>query len=321
MKRAVCMSMLLAMALPASSFAQPAIAAPYDTNYSFTSLGNVPNVPANYGGINFLAGDPNTLLIGGAANTAGGAIYQIGLTRDGNNRITGFSGPATLYASAPFIDGGLAYGPTGVLFATTYSNNNILQYKPGSASPDKAIDLTSLGVASSTGSLQFVPTGFAGAGGFRIYSYSSGDYYTADLIADGSGTFDIANVNLVTNTGGGPEGVVFVPLGSPLFPNPAVLVSEYQAGMVRAYDLDANGHPDPTSRRDFVTGLGGAEGALIDPLTNDFLFSTFGSGSELVVVSGFAAVPEPSTVIMIAGVGIGTSAVMWRNRKHTKRKK
>jgi hypothetical protein len=321
MKRAVCMSMLLAMALPASSFAQPAIAAPYDTNYSFTSLGNVPDVPANYGGINFLAGDPNTLLIGGAANTANGAIYQIGLTRDGNNRITGFSGPATLYATAPFIDGGLAYGPTGVLFATTYSNNNILQYKPGSTTPDKAIDLTSLGVASSTGSLQFVPTGFAGAGGFRIYSYSSGDYYTADLVADGTGTFDIANVNLITNTGGGPEGVVFVPLGSPLFPNPAVLVSEYQAGMVRAYDLDANGHPDPATRRDFVTGLSGAEGALIDPLTNDFLFSTFGSGSELVVVSGFAAVPEPSTMIMVAGVGIGTSAVMWRKRKHSKRKK
>lgn len=106
-------------------------------------------------------------------------------------------------------------------------------------------------MASSTGSLQFVPTGFAGAGGFRIYSYSSGDYYTADLeAADGTGTFDIANVNLITNTGGGPEGVVFVPLGSPLFPNPAVLVSEYQAGMVRAYDLDANGHPDPATRRD-----------------------------------------------------------------------
>lgn len=135
MKRAVCMSMLLAMALPASSFAQPAIAAPYDTNYSFTSLGNVPDVPANYGGINFLAGDPNTLLIGGAANTANGAIYQIGLTRDGNNRITGFSGPATLYATAPFIDGGLAYGPTGVLFFLRPRTRTTISFSTNQAVP------------------------------------------------------------------------------------------------------------------------------------------------------------------------------------------
>lgn len=303
--------------IPSLASAQT-IAPPFDSNYSLTSLGNVPGVPPAYGGITFLAGSTSTLLIGGEANGGNGAIYQIDVTRDGNNHINGFSGSATLYATAPNIDGGLAYGPGGVLFATTYNNNNILQYKPGSSSPDKAIDLTPLGVASSTGSLQFVPAGFTGAGGFRIYSYSSGDYYTADLIPDGSGTYDIANVVQRSNTAGGPEGIVFVPPGSALFPNPSVLVSEWAAGFVRAYELDVDGHPDPNTRQDFIIGLSGAEGALIDPQTGDFLFSTFGGGDQLLIVSGFAAVPEPQTIILMSVAGIaGCTALVRRRSKRT----
>lgn len=38
-----------------------------------------------------------------------------------------------------------------------------------------------------------------------------------------------------------------------------------------------------------VTGLNGAEGALIDPVTGDFLFSTFGSGNEVFKVTGFGS--------------------------------
>jgi hypothetical protein len=36
-----------------------------------------------------------------------------------------------------------------------------------------------------------------------------------------------------------------------------------------------------------VTGLTGAEGALIDPVTGDFLFSTFGGGNKIIRISGF----------------------------------
>ena len=42
-----------------------------------------------------------------------------------------------------------------------------------------------------------------------------------------------------------------------------------------------------------ITGLDGAEGALLDPVTGDFLFSTFGGGSRVVVVRGFRAPPPP----------------------------
>jgi hypothetical protein len=44
-----------------------------------------------------------------------------------------------------------------------------------------------------------------------------------------------------------------------------------------------------TSAQDFIKGLSGAEGAFIDPLTGDFLFSTFGSSNQVIRVSGFIA--------------------------------
>jgi hypothetical protein len=83
-----------------------------------------------------------------------------------------------------------------------------------------------------------------------------------------------------------------------------MIVSEYSAGAVSTYEVDANGNPVTATRRSFMTGLTGAEGAVIDPVTGDFLFSTFGGGSRVVVVTGFA-VPEPSTcVAILAGVAL-----------------
>jgi len=74
-----------------------------------------------------------------------------------------------------------------------------------------------------------------------------------------------------------------------------MLVSEFSAGNVAAYTLDAGGNPIPGTRQDFVTGLTQAEGAAIDPLTGDFLFSTFGTGADRVfIVEGF--VPPPPGV-------------------------
>ncbi|MDQ6632109.1 MAG: DUF11 domain-containing protein, partial [Verrucomicrobiota bacterium] len=60
-----------------------------------------------------------------------------------------------------------------------------------------------------------------------------------------------------------------------------------------------NGAPIVSSRRLFVTGLSGAEGAVIDPLTSDFLFSTYGGGNRIVRVQGFG-VPLPADVEVTA---------------------
>jgi hypothetical protein len=86
-----------------------------------------------------------------------------------------------------------------------------------------------------------------------------------------------------------------------------MLVAEYSAGTVGSYTIDANGNPVLASRHDFITGLTGAEGAAIDPLTGDFFFSTFGSGNQVFQVRGFTAppppssIPEPSTWLLFSG--------------------
>ena len=110
---------------------------PFDANYSLFSLGSVPGVPTYYGGLTLKYDDPNTLLIGGAAGSPVGHIYQIAVTRDVNGHITGFSGTATLYPGAgstigQYNDAGLAFGPANVLFVTRYPANQLEQSKVGS---------------------------------------------------------------------------------------------------------------------------------------------------------------------------------------------
>lgn len=59
-----------------------------------------------------------------------------------------------------------------------------------------------------------------------------------------------------------------------------------------------------------MTGLSGAEGAAIDPLTGDFLFSTFGGGDRVIVVRGFAA---PVGILGETPRSIPTSVELIRN--------
>lgn len=273
-------------------------------SYSCLSLGTPTGVTGSLGGITFL--NNNTLLIGGNANTGSGYIAQIGVTRDGSNHIVSFSGPSSLFSTAPNIDGGLAFGPGGVLFATGYPNNTFLQIKPGSASPDKITTLDP--ILSSVGTLAFVPAGFAGAGQLKIASYNNGRWVNGTLTPDGSGTFNITTGAPIVTLPGGPEGIVYVDGSNAGFGGiDSVLISEWAAGRVGTYQIDANGDPIVATRQDFLSGLSGAEGAVIDPLTGDFLFSTFGGGNQVLVISGFTPpppIPEPASwAMMIAGFG------------------
>lgn len=301
------------------------------SSYTVTELGGIAGLPTNYGGLTFKAGDPHTIIIGGAANGASGRFYEVGVTRDGNNQINGFGTPTLIGGLGEFNDGGIAYGPGGVLFTSRWPANELGQTKPGSTDEDKIIDLAALGVAGSHAALNFVPAGFAGAGQFKLVSWSGGQWYTATLGPDGSGTFDVLGVmqedlDLVAigiqNVPGGPEGFVYIDGVNPGFGVDSLLIAEYSAGKVGAYDLDANGNPLVSTRRDFLTGLSGAEGSAIDPLTNDFIFSTFGGGSHLVRVSGFiappppppgAGVPVPATIALL-GVGFLGLAASKRRR-------
>ena len=70
-----------------------------------------------------------------------------------------------------------------------------------------------------------------------------------------------------------------------------MLVAEYGNDVIATYQIDASGNPIPASRAVFVSGLTGAEGSVIDPMTGDFLFSTFGGTNQVIVVQGFAPPP------------------------------
>ena len=304
----------------------------FSASYTVADLCSVPGLPSNYGGLTFL--DADTLLIGGQANTAAGSLYTIDVTRDASNHVTGFTGSVVRFGGASgavgeYNDGGVVFGPSGVLFTSRWPINGLGQTQPGSIDEDKIIDLTPLGVASSHAAINFVPSGFGGAGQAKLVSWSGGQWYSAGLAADGGGTFDLvglAQVDLdpvaagIQNVPGGPEGFVYIAGGNAGFASASMLISEYSAGAVGAYELDANGNPLVSTRRSFLTGLTGAEGAVIDPVTGDFLFSTFGGGSRVVRVSGFiapeppvAVIPEPSTIALMLG-GIA-GLVAWRRRR------
>ncbi len=315
MNKSIALLSVVGMGLAACAANAQTITAPFAANYSYTDLGSVPGLPAQYGGVTMLRGDNNTLLIGGRANTGNGAFYTVGVTRDGNGHITGFGGPAQFFGGGEYNDGGVAYQEsTGILFASRWPVNQLGMMRPGSNTTDKVIDLGPLGVEGSNASLAFVPGNMPGAGQLKISSWSGGQWGTLTLTSDGTGLYDAAAYTEAPDSRlpGGPEGWAYVPLNSPVFgTTPTMILSEYSAGQVSVYQLDANGDPIVASRQLFMEGLAGAEGALIDPLTGDFIFSTFGGGDRVIVVSGFN-IPAPGAAVML---GLG-GLVVSRRRRH-----
>ena len=334
---ASCSAAIFGLALHGDSRAL-ALGPDFAADYTATSFGSVPGLPALYGGLTFL--DSNTLLIGGNANTAAGRLYTIDVTRGAGGHITGFSGTANQFGSVgEYNDGGVVFGPGGVLFTSRWPVNQLGQTKPGSTDEDKIVNMAALGVAQSHAALNFVPAGFAGAGEMKIVSWSGGQFYTATLAADGTGTFNITSVvqedlnpalGGIQNVPGGPEGFVYIDGANAGFGEDSMLISEYSAGTVGVYELDSSGNPLVATRRNFLTGLTGAEGAAIDPVTGDFVFSTFGGGNQVVAVRGFIApppscgqpgqppcgVPEPGTLPLSALVllGMGVACVCRRGQ-------
>jgi hypothetical protein len=290
-RRAVAIACVAAAVWPAAASAQT-LEPPFRSTYNVRDLGTPPGVPSRLGGLTFFAGDSNILLIGGQANEGTGALYAIRVTRGANGQITGFAGTAARYADAAYNDGGVAYGPGNTLFLARWPNNELGQTVAGSRVTDKIIDMTPLGVASSLVALGFVPDGFPGAGSLKLSSYGGGQWYDARVAADGSGTYNVQNIREITASQlPGSDGFTYVPLGSVQFDSPSMLVSEYTSSSIGAYEVNRDGNPLPGSRRTFLSGLDRAVGATIDPVTNSFLFSTFGGGDRVVVVSGFGDEP------------------------------
>ena len=175
------------------------------------------------------------------------------------------------------------------MFLARYPENEIAQLKSGSTTIDKLLDLAPFGVVSSPGGLTFVPAGHRNPGSLKIVSWPSGEWYEVTIAPDALGTFDIVAATEKVTMPGGPEGFVYIPPNSPLLPGLSLLVSEFNAGEVAAFELNDDGDPIIATRKAFLTGLEGAEGAVTDPQTGDYIFSTFGGGSRVILVQGFAS--------------------------------
>jgi hypothetical protein len=282
--------------------AQAATISPaYSTWYTVTDLGPIPGLPNQAGGMTFLAGDANTLLVAANSQFSSGLIDSIGVVRDAGGHITGFSGSATTFASAPYIGDSLVYGPGGILFYTDQFDHALGEIKPGSTSPDKLATFP-FSVALEEGGVGFAPAGFAGAGSL-IVSNGHGQFCAPTMTADGLGTYNVATCTAGENIGGFAAGFAWVPSGSPGFSSPSMLVAGSPASaLVGVFALDANGLPLPGTDR-LVTLDVGPLGATFDPLTNDFFFvKNNGIQWDVFEVQGFAApqqpgsVPEPATL-------------------------
>ena len=294
-------ALLLGLLAIVSSTAQTLTTDFVNAGYAITDLGSITDLPTPYGGLTIREGSPDTLFIGGTANQTGGAVYKVPLVRDaGTQQITGFAGPAVLFAAAPNIDGGLSFAPNGTMLYTRYSMNEFGQLLTSNTT--LSIPLTPLGIASSVGSHVLVPAGSPGAGNLLMASYSASIMYKVPFTigVDGDYQPSTPTTNVSVNAlASGPEGIAYVPSGSAGFTNPSMVVSAYSMGKIVAFEVDADGLPIPATARDMITGLSGAEGAFIDPLTGDFLFSTFGGTNRVIRVSGFEA-PNAITEIQRA---------------------
>lgn len=257
--------------------------------YTLTDLGSINLLPVRYGGLTIRPEQPNTLYIGGTANESGGALYTVALLRDPvTHHITGFDGDAILYAQAANNDGGIFFAPNGTLLFTRYSMNELGQILPDNSYV--SYSLTPLGIASSVGSIILVPSGYPGAGNLIIASYNAAIIYNVPFTIDGFGYYILSDKSDEVSVAGianGPEGIAYIPPGSLAFPNLSMAISSYGDGTVMVFEVGTDGLPDPATARQMVTGLTGAEGAWIDPVTGDFLFSTFGGGNKVIRISGF----------------------------------
>jgi hypothetical protein len=265
----------------------------YLDKYTCFDLGPVPGVPPQkYGGLTLTLDNCSTrLLIGGEANNPAGKLYGIDVVRDSYGHVAGFKGLASVVADAPSNDGGVSFGPGKVLFLTRWPTNELQQTKFGSMLADKVTSLTELGVAFASASLNFVPATMPMAGTLKLVSWSGGQWYTVKIAPDANGTYDIMSVNMSHTLMGGPEGFVYVEAGSPLFPKHSLLVSEWTANKIATYETDENADPVLATRKNFIIGLKGAEGAYRDPATGDFFFSTWGQDKDrVIVVRGFAPI-------------------------------
>ncbi|MGE0400609.1 MAG: hypothetical protein AB7T06_28120 [Kofleriaceae bacterium] len=276
------------------------LAAPFDTLYTVYDLGQVPGVPNPLGGTVISALDPNTLLVAGASEAPDGAIYQIGVNRDACGHIIGFNGTATVHATTPYVDANLVYTSPDLLVYTEWPQYNITQLRTGSATFDRTTNFSAVGMDttgdSGPGGLGLVPPNLAAANELRVVTWPGGRWFHVASAPDGN-LLSITGTTQTQTLPNEPGGFAYVPAGSPGFTNQSLIVAEWRAGnpdadRVAVYEVDAQGDPMVSTRREFMSKFPRPWGAYFEPVTGDYLFLSWGTNADRVyIVQGF--VPPP----------------------------
>jgi hypothetical protein len=295
--------------------------ASYAASYSGASIGSIAGVPSPYGGILFLAGDPNTLLIGGAATENNSAIYAVPLIRGADHHIAGFGSPA-FYASATGIDGGLQYAPNGTILYADQNDISLGEIKSGSTVPNKQFPLGPA-LSGAPGGLVVVPSGFGPAGHIKMLPTFGFTWYDATPVPDGAGTYNLSNIGPTIHLPFSPEAAVYVAAGAPGFPTNTVLIDDWGSPRsIISYQVDGNGDPILATAQTFASNVApgpfsGPEGAAFDPVTGDLLVSTLDGSPDVIFEFRGFPVPEPSAgVVLIVPASIAMLKRKPREQRH-----
>src|SRR5688572_30727064 len=284
---------------PVAAGADVQLAMPFDTLYKVYDLGAPPGVPSSLGGTVVRPADKNKLLIAGASETSGGAIYEIGVKRNACNHIIGFDGTATLVANTPYVDANLVYVANDLLLYTEWPQYTLSQIAGAATMADRRTDLRMLGMPDSgdsgPGGLGVVPPGLASAGELRLVTWPGGRWYHVASAPDGN-LVAVSSITEMATLPNQPGGFAYVPAGSPGFTVQSLIVAEWRSDStldrVAVYDVDASGDPVVASRREFFLRFPRPWGAYFEPVTGDYMFLSWGSGDDhLYIVQGF--VPPP----------------------------
>jgi hypothetical protein len=274
-----------------------ALAPAFADKYKTYVLGPLPGIsPSRLGGTMLSPSDPNTLFVATDSEGPSGAIAQVKVTRDACGHITGFDGDASIVSQTPYVDANLLLGPKNVLFYSRWPVNGLSEIPLSSGTaPTYDIALSTVGVGGGgPGGIGFVPPSLGDPGGLRAVTWPDGFWYHLKYESSGD-TFAITESTQTAMLPNGPGGFAYVPEGSPGFAKQSIIACEWGANdKVVVYEVDDQGDPVVATRTEFFTKFPRPWGAYFEPMTGDFIFLTWGSGSDqLYIVQGFNRPPPP----------------------------
>jgi hypothetical protein len=284
----------------------PGVPTQYSDSYQLYDIGATPSIvyyDYHSFGTQFKPGDLNTLYRVHSVWTPErgytAALVEQKVNRGLGDHVVGFEGdPKVTFipvSSSTGVSGGFDISPDGVLFISTSSFGSpgkyIFQYKPGSTTPDKVIDVTAFSEEGFS-TLKFVPEGFPDAGslkalGSRDPVTGEGAFKTILLTPDGAGTYNIEGARPEATvysyfyssqstlySGYSAQDFAYLLSGSPGIDSPSLT---FLNSSLFNFDIDSNGNPIPSPQVS-VVGAGLAynwKGNIVsDPLTGDLLIDS-----------------------------------------------